>query len=286
MHPDGYWAKPGSGYGPKYRSAVWSVIALSQVGASAAADDRLGRAAAYLLDHALTPGGQFSCAPSGAPAGTIDCLQGNLLAALLDLGIDDPRLDVAFEWMARTVTGEGIAPAGDRSTPLRYYAYKSGPLFQCGANAHLPCAWGGVKVMLAFGKMPAARRTPLIDEAIRQGAAYLFSIDPATADYPHPTSAQPSGNWWKFGFPVFYVADLLQLVEALVGLGYGDDPRLANALALVRARADAAGRWPLEYHYNGKMGEGVAFGRKGQPNKWVTIRALRTIRNYELGIRN
>lgn len=277
MHPDGYWEKPGPGYGPKYRSAVWMLITLGQMGASAAVDARIGRAAAYLLDHALTPGGQFSCAPSGAPSGTIDCLQGNLLAALLSLGIDDPRLDTAFEWMARTVTGEGVAPAGDRRTSQRYYAYKSGPLFACGVNGGLPCAWGGAKVMVAFGLLPAARRTPLIDEAIRQGAEYLLSIDPATGEYPHPHSPRPSGNWWKFGFPVFYVADLLQIVEGLTALGYGDDPRLANARALVRSKADGDGRWPLEYHYNGKMGEGVAFGRKGQANKWVTLRALKAI---------
>ena len=281
MHPDGYWDKPGPGYGPKYRSAVWSLITLGQVGASAAAEPRIGRAAAYLLDHALTPAGQFSCAPSGAPSGTIDCLQGNLLAALLDLGIDDPRLDGAFDWMARTVTGEGIAPAGDRSTPRRYYGYKSGPLFRCGVNGNLPCAWGGVKVMLAFGKLPAARRTPLIAEAICQGAEYLLSIDPATGEYPHPHSDKPSGNWWKFGFPVFYVADILQLVEALLALGYGDDPRLANARALIRSKADAGGRWPLEYHYNGKMTGGLAFGRKGLANKWVTIRALKATTNDE-----
>ena len=281
MHPDGYWDKPGSGYGPKYRSAVWSLIALAQVGASVAVEPRIGRAAAYLLDHALSPAGQFSCAPSGAPSGTIDCLQGNLLAALLDLGIDDPRLEGAFDWMARTVTGEGVAPAGDRSTPRRYYAYKSGPLFRCGVNGNLPCAWGGVKVMLAFGKLPVERRTPLIAEAIHQGAEYLLSIDPATGEYPHPHSDKPSGNWWKFGFPVFYVADILQVVEALLALGYGDDPRLANARALIRSKADAGGRWPLEYHYNGKMADGLAFGRKGQANKWVTIRALKAIRNEE-----
>ena len=75
-----------------------------------------------------------------------------------------------------TVTGEGVAPAGDRSTPRRYYAYKSGPLFRCGVNGNLPCAWGGVKVMLAFGKLPPVRRTPLIEEAIRQGVEFLLSI--------------------------------------------------------------------------------------------------------------
>ncbi|WP_374688723.1 nitrogen fixation protein NifH [Promineifilum sp.] len=275
MHPDGYWVEPGPGYLPKYASTVWALIALAQLGAFAAADERVGRACAYVLDHALLPAGQFSA--STAPSGTADCLQGNLCAALLDLGGDDPRLDAAFDWMARSVTGEGVAPLGERGAPLRYYAGKCGPLFRCGANNKLPCAWGAAKVMLAFGKLPAARRTPLIDEAIRQGVEFLFSVDPATAAWPSGWAAKPSGNWWKFGFPVFYVTDLLQVVEALVALGHGDDPRLANARALIAGKADEQGRWPLEYDYAGKLWDGVDFGPKKRPNKWVTIRALQAV---------
>lgn len=281
MRPDGYWERPGAGYNPKYRSTVWALIALAQVGASAAADERVGRAGRYLLDHALAPGGQFSTNTAAAPSGTVDCLQGNLLAALFDLGLDDPRLDTALEWTARTVTGEGLAPAGDKTAPRRYYAYKSGPLFACGANGGLPCAWGAVKVMLAFSKVPPARRTPLIDEAIRQGAAFLLGVDPALARYPTRDGASPNRAWWKFGFPVFYVTDLLQVVEALERLGYGDDPRLAKARALVAGKADGEGRWLLEYDYAGKMWAGVEFGAKKRPNKWVTIRALRAITNDE-----
>lgn len=275
MAGDGHWGKPGPGYGPKYYSTVWAVITLGQLGASAAEDERIARACAYLLDHALTPAGQFSY--NATPSGTFDCLQGNLIAALLDLGYDDPRLDAAFDWMARTVTGDGLAPRGDKQALLRYYAYKSGPLFRCGANNHLSCAWGAAKVMVAFGKLPPARRTPLIDEAIRQGAAFLLAGEPAAAPWPSGYAEKPSGAWWKFGFPVFYVADLLQVAEALAALGYGGDPRLAGTLALIAGKADEHGRWPLEHHYHGKMWPGVSFGRKGQPNKWVTIRALRVL---------
>jgi len=276
IHPDGFWAKPGPGYSPKYRSTVWALITLGQVGASAAADERIGRAAAYLLDHALTPNGQFTLSSDGGPSGTIDCLQGNLIAALLTLGIDDPRLDKALEWMARTVTGEGIAPAGDRAAPLRYQHYKTGPLFACRVNGGLPCGWGAAKVMVAFALLPAARRTPLIDEAIRQGATFLLSVDPATAAYPTSNGDAPSHKWWKFGFPVFYVADVLQVVEALAALGYGDDPRLANARALIRGKADADGRWRLELDYAGQLWPSVTFSPR-RPNKWVTIRALRAV---------
>ena len=95
MAPEGYWVEPGPGYLPKYRSTVWALILLAQLGARVEQDERIGRGCAYLLDHALKPGGQFTT--SGAPSGTADCLQGNLCWALLELGYDDPRLAKAFD---------------------------------------------------------------------------------------------------------------------------------------------------------------------------------------------
>ncbi len=275
MQEEGFWVEPGPGYNPKYRSTVWSVILLAQLGASLHEDPRIARACRYLIENGMVEGGRFSS--SGAPSGTIDCLQGNLCWAMLELGCEDPRLESAFEWMARTVTGEGIAPAEDRSAAVRYYAAKCGPLFACGANNKLPCAWGGVKVLLAFSSLPAERRTPLVQGAIAQGAEFMLQGDPAKAGYPTGLAEKPSGNWWKFGFPVFYVTDLLHNVEALVRLGYGSDPRLAGALALIVEKQDASGCWALEYDYTGKTW--VDFGQKKQPNKWVTLRALRVLKS-------
>lgn len=270
----GYWARPGPGYNPKYRSTVWSLILLAQLGASVEEDERIAHACAYLLDNNLTEGGQFST--STAPSGTVDCLQGNLCWALLELGYDDPRLGQAIEWVARTVTGEGIAPVTDKQAAVRYYAYKCGPGFACGVNGQLPCAWGAVKVMLALGQVPVKQRTPLLKRAIKQGVNFLFSVDPATAAYPTRNGAKPNRSWWKFGFPVFYVTDLLQNVEALTALGYGRDKRLAKALAIIRDKQDDQGRWLLEYDYAGKTWG--KYGSMKQPNKWVTLRALRTLK--------
>jgi hypothetical protein len=274
MDKAGFWVEPGPGYNPKYRSTVWALITLAQLGASIEEDKRVALACAYFLDHAVAVGGQITA--SGAPSGTADCMQGNLCWALLELGYDDPRLATAFEWMARTVTGEGIASVTDKQAAVRYYAGKCGPLFACGANNKLPCAWGGVKVMLALSQWPGQQRTPVMKRAIKQGAEFLLSVDPATAAYPAGYSSTPSQNWWKFGFPVFYVTDLLQNVEALAVLGYGRDKRLANALAIIRDKQDDQGRWLLEYDYTGKTWGN--YGRKKQPNKWVTLRALRTLK--------
>jgi hypothetical protein len=290
MDPAGFWMQPGPGYGPKYHSTVWAMILLAQLGASVQADERAATACRYVLDHALTAGGQFSY--SGAPSGTIDCLQGNLCWALLQLGCDDARLDKALDWLARSVTGEGIAPANEpqadrnrqaaqekrasRGEQSRYYAsLKCGPCFACRINNSQPCAWGGVKVMLALAAIPVDRRTPQIERAIAAGTDYLLSIDPATAAYPTTDGKAPNRSWWAFGFPIFYVTDLLQLAEAMINLGLADDPRLANLLALIANKQDEESRWKLEYVYGSKTWG--SFGRKGQPNKWVTLRAARVL---------
>lgn len=274
MHPDGYWVEPGPGYNPKYRSTVWAMLLLAQLGANVAEDPRLERACAYVLEHGLTSSGQFSV--TGAPSGTADCLQGNLAWALLELGVEPAWLEVAFDWMARSVTGEGIAPLEERHAAVRYYAGKCGPVFACGSNNKLPCAWGGAKVMLAFSRWPAERRTPALQRAIRQGVDFFLNIDPAGAAYPCGYSAKPSQNWWKFGFPVFYVTDLLQVAEAMANLGYGNDPRLAPLFRLIVSKQDSQGRWPLEYDYTNKTW--CDFGVKKQPNPWVTLRALKVLK--------
>jgi len=275
MNEEGYWVKAGPGYNPKYRSTVWAMILLAQLGASASKDKRIEQACDYVLDH-MAEGGQFTTTTSGAPSGTIDCLQGNMLWSLTELGYDDPRMDKAYEWMARTVTSEGIAPLEDKDATVRYYVYKCGPTFACGANNKLPCAWGGVKVMLALSQVPAKKRTPLIEKAIQQGVDFFFDIDPSTAEYPTRKGDKPSRDWWKFGFPVFYITDLLQLAEAFVNLGYGKDRRLASTLGIICGKQNEHGQWLMEYNYPGKTW--LDFGKKKTPNEWVTLRALKVLK--------
>jgi hypothetical protein len=76
---------------------------------------------------------------------------------------------------------------------------------------------------------------------------------------------------------VFYVTDILQLAEVLVGLGYAQDPRLKNTIQLINDKRDPDGKWQLEYGYSGKTW--VDFGPKKEPNKWVTIRAYRVLKH-------
>jgi hypothetical protein len=272
--PEGYWVEPGPGYYPKYQGTVWQIISLALLGADGS-DTRVRAGCEYILDHSRSHYGGFTA--DGRPSGMIHCLQGNLVASLIDLGwLGDDRLDKALDWLAQSITGEGIAPAEDSSAEVRYYrSGNSGPGFMCAANYHLPCAWGAVKAMRALGKVPERMRTPVINQAIELGKAFLMSRDPAVADYPM-TADKPSRSWFQPGFPIGYVTDFLQNLEVLVVLGLGADPRLRPAIDLLLSKQDAQGRWKMEYTYNGKTWSDIEM--KGQPSKWVTLRTLRVLK--------
>jgi len=275
QEPDGYWDKSGPGYGPKYRGTQWAIVFMAQLGADGN-HPRVRAGCEYVLTHAIASNGSLSM--NGTPSGFIHCMSGNLGAALIALGwLKDQRLQAALDWQAQTITGEGVASSTTRATDKRYYkSGTSAPLFACYVNVNLPCAWGAVKAMLALSKVPPPLRTQRMQAAIQQGIAFLLSHDPAIADYPFGMGKQPSSSWFKFGYPIGYITDVLQNLEILAALGQAQDPRLANALELLISKQDNQGRWLLEYTYNSKSW--VDIEKKGRPSKWVTLRALRVLK--------
>jgi hypothetical protein len=283
MNPEGYWITPGLGYTPKFKSTVWQLISLAQLGASCEADKRIQTACEYLLDHALVKGGQFTYRK---PNDMGLCLQGNLLSSLPELGCTDPRLAAAFEYTARRVTGEdlphklnadGLAPGEGVRGPFHSLKFITEPVFGCHTNKGLACAWAGVSVMMAFSKLTAKQKTGLIDRAIKSGIAFFFSADPANADFHDSKSGIPSERWWLFKFPDFYATDILKMAEALTALGCGADHRLANTLQIIRDKQQADGKWLLEYVDKARK-MWVTYGAAGKPNKWVTLRAMRVLK--------
>lgn len=279
--PEGFWVKPGPGYGPKYKGTAWQVIFLGQFAADGR-DRRVRRAVHYVLEYSRAPQGGFSI--NALASGLVHCLQGNLAAAMLEMGFaHDPRLEQALDWLARSITGEGIAPADEGHASVRYLrSGNSAPGFCCSANNHLPCAWGAIPALDALSRAPARSRTPAIRRAIKTGVQFLFSRDPAIADYPMGYSQTPSRSWFQFGYPLGYVSDALRNAEVLVALGHGRDRRLKPLADLILAKRRPDGRWPLEYSYNGKTW--FTLEGKRQPSKWVTLRALRALRGMGLEI--
>jgi hypothetical protein len=268
MDPAGWWVRPGPGYLPKYTSTVWQLVFLDQLGADGD-DPRLRTACAYLLDHAQSASGGFGAVTSGtgrpAPSSAVHCVNGNLLRALIGFGwLEDERVGHAIDWQAAAITGEGA---------IRFYRSSlPGPGFRCAANEGLPCAWGATKALLALARIPSERRARHVQLAIDAGLAFLLSRDPATADYPMGYgNTKPNGSWFRLGFPVGYVTDVLQVLEAVCEAGAGGDPRIDPAIDWLLGQQDQLGRWTNRNAYTGKMVCDIDV--PDRPSRWVTLRA-------------
>jgi hypothetical protein len=85
--------------------------------------------------------------------------------------------------------------------------------------------------------------------------------------------------WTRFAFPTWWHYDVLRGLEYLRRAGVSPDERLADAIAVVAAKRDAAGRWPLETQYPGKMPVQID-DEAGRPSRWNTLRALRVLKWY------
>jgi hypothetical protein len=282
MNPEGWWIHPGYVYAPKCLGTSWSILSLAQMGGSVDEDKRISIACKYLLDYALSEGGQFS--NTGEANKTFSCFQGNMLYSLADLGCKDDRLNSAFDWTARTVTGEGLPEKVSKdglsdNNPGKLFAlsYVTGPLFTCRVNKGNSCAWAGAKIMMALSRLPEEHRTPLVKRAISTGVNYFFDKDPAAAWFPGEMAPEPDRRWWKFHFPATGM-DILQVAEALTALGYGSDSQLANTLDLIRSKQDEQGRWSREKNWGYQHKWWVNFGSFNKSNKWVTLRAMRVLK--------
>jgi hypothetical protein len=233
----------------------------------------------YILSHTPAPNGGFGCsAREGATqtpnSAVLHCLNGNLLRALLGFGYaDDPRVQRAIAWQARSITGDQFNDFYESGT--------SGPAFACAINEGNPCAWGAIKALRALVRVPARLQSPQVRKAVRQGTAFLLSYDPAQADYPSG-SAPVSRNWFKLGFPSGYVADVLQNLEVLAELGHARDQRLRPAIDWLLSKQNAHGRWHNEHSYAGQLWTRLEPGQRGG-SRWVTLRACRVLKAAAAG---
>jgi hypothetical protein len=255
---EGYWMQPGVGYSPKHKATVWQVIFLGALGAPRS--EAINRACAYVLDHSRLPDGRFSAYKTAK--GAVACLNGNLLRAFSQLGYEDPRLEESLAALAEMVRRDRFC--------CRFNAASPPPARMAGG---LPCAWGAIKALGALAMVPAGQRSPAMQQAVEIGIEFLLDGDLAGGRFP--TATEPSPLWQRFGFPPGHSSDLLEAVDVLDRLGLGQDGRLVAAKEVVRDKQDQAGRWRLEYTPKNTW---AGFGRVGQPDKWITLRAWHVLK--------
>ena len=272
---DGHWGGPGRFYTDKYRGTVWQLIVLAELGATPG-DERVRAACEVVLRDSLEPesgGFSFECSTKrggGLPSGVIPCLTGNMAFSLIRLGmLDDPRVQRGTDWITtwqRFDDVEGEAPSGGP-----YDRYK-----MCWGTH--TCHMGAVKALKALAEIPLERRSPAVERTLATGVEYILRHRVHRRSHDLTRDSKP--GWRRFGFPLMWQTDALEILAVLGKLGMlaegVRDERTDEALDLVRSRQDAQGRWKLQTTQNGRFA--VDIETKGRPSRWVTLRALQVLR--------
>lgn len=269
---DGSWGVPERLYSDKYTGTVWTLLTLAELGADGE-DDRVRNASEFIFTRSQNPeSGGFSIGSSaktgrGNASGVIPCLTGNMAFSLIRLGYaEDPRLQSAIDWIIRYQRADDNTDSPP--TGGLYDRYE-------GCFGKHTCFMATAKTLKALTALPPALRSQEIRSKITELAEFFLVHHIFKKSHSLNEVAKP--GWLKFGFPLMYQTDVLEILSLFADLGI-HDPRLSEALDTVRAKQTASGRWNLENTFNGKTT--VDIEKKGAPSKWITLRALRVLKEF------
>jgi hypothetical protein len=83
----------------------------------------------------------------------------------------------------------------------------------------------------------------------------------------------------RFSFPPRWHYDILRALDYFQAVNAPRDPRLFEAIDIVRSTRDHDDRWPLQNSYKGKTY--FELERLGAPSRWNTLRALQLLRWWD-----
>jgi hypothetical protein len=87
-------------------------------------------------------------------------------------------------------------------------------------------------------------------------------------------------DWLRFSFPTWWHYDVLWALDYFRNVGDTPDPRLAEAIDVLRSKQQPDGTWLLEHTHPGAVHFSMEDG-DGRPSRWNTLRALRVLNWYD-----
>ncbi len=270
---EGYWEIPENFYMAKYKGTVWQLLILAELGADIA-DVNIKKACEFILNYSQDQqSGGFAYSTSikrggGRHSGVVPCLTGNMVWSLIRLGyLDDPSVKQGISWITSYQRfDDGIQKV------IKGWPYDQ---LKAGCFGKHTCHLGAVKGLKALSEIPENQRSADVKDMIKKGAEYILMHHIYKRSHDLSLVAKP--GWLKFGFPLMYQTDALEILGILTQLGYKDE-RMQEAVNLLISKQDDQGRWNLEKTFNGRFQ--VNIEQKGKASKWITLDALRVLKRF------
>ena len=243
QHPKGYWGDDET----KPHTAQGAVAALSLLHMlGVTPDKRTAAGCDSFLKFCQHESGGFSMTKK-LRSGIFPCTTGEHLPFLVYLGWgDDPRVRAAFAFLIENMAADDA--------------------LDCGRYQHRDCLWGAIAVLNGLAVLPS-------DMPSVQPKRVVKRLANALLDTKYDFEGEHK-RWLTLGVPRAW--DLLSALKALASHGYVHDPRFVPLLKLILNRQDGQGRWLC-----GSVSRTWPIEKRNQPSKWITLDALRVLKQAE-----
>jgi hypothetical protein len=260
--PRGTWAgglsSDGGLYSPKWTSTTYTMLLLRDFGLPA--NNRQARKACkLLLDRGLQRDGGINY---GWPGRSETCITGMVLSILSYFEQDDDRLDTIAEHLLAQQM-----PDGGWNCRRRFGATH--------ASVHTTIS---ALEGLRFYEMHRGGDMRAVRAAQRRGCEFLMVHRLFRS---HRTGEIIKPVFIRFAFPPRWHYDILRALDYFQAVDAPRDPRLAEAIDIVRSGRREDGTWALQHSYKGKTY--FELERLGAPSRWNTLRALRVLKWWDRG---
>lgn len=210
-------------YTNKYKGLVWSLIVLAELGADPS--PQIKEQCEYILNYSQEQQeGGFSQNTAVKTGGgriseVIPCLTGNMVWSLIYFGyFEDPRLQKGIDWLTQYMRFNDGSEDLPQVSPYNHYEMCWGK--------HT-CHMGVVKALKALSAIPEEKRSQAVKDTI--SAASEFLLIHHIYKRSHDLKQNSKLGWLKFGFPLMYQTDVLEILYILSELGIRDS-RMNEAL--------------------------------------------------------
>lgn len=240
QQPEGYWGDDET----KPYSAQGALAVLNLLHMLGVTPDQRTRAGCEsFLNFCQNENGGFSLTKK-LRSGIFPCTTGEHLPFLVYFGLgDDPRVRAAFAFLI-----------DDMST---------NDALDCGRYQHKDCLWGVISALNGLAVLPTGMRSEQSAWVVERLATALLN-----ANYDFDGQHK---RWLTFGVPRAW--DLLSALKALAAHSFSQDERFFPLLTQFLSRQDDQGRWLC-----GSVSRTWSLEKRNQPSKWVTLDALRLLK--------
>ena len=254
---DGYWVKQDYYLPRAGRGAFWVLIVLGDLGLTAE-DEHIQRACDFMFEQQRENGvfcrrrrisGQgIVWEKNGEP-----CTHARIVRFLLQFGYEqDPRVRKAIDWLLPIQRDDGM--------------------WFCRGAKGRGCLRATIDILRIAAIDPRTAAQPGIAQAA--SAVCDLLMEPRMSRY-HVGDGW--GTWESLKYPYFGFS-VISALDALARLGCMlKEPKIAAAVDHLLSRQLPDGAWPLDEVWPSSP---IDFGRPGEPNKWLTLDALRVVKMF------